>query len=130
VEWLLAEHYAGRLEPVPVPLPPLPPSHSPIVPRVRDFYTLVRGLRLRVDDDRPVPFACGWVADKLGVPKITAWRALRTLTEAGVLVSKGQLPGRGGRGTELFEPGPGGTEINPQATAPVPAVAASNGSRP
>ena len=117
VEWLLTEHAAGRLEPVPVGLPQLPPSRSPVVPRVADFYRLVRGLRLRVDDDRPVPFACGWVADKLGVPKLTVRRARSALVEAGVLVSNGSLPGRGGRGTELFEPGPVACGMTPQATA-------------
>jgi len=100
---LLREEAAGRLAPEPVVLPSLPNGSSVFAARVADFFALVRGLRLAAGDDRPVPFAAGWVAAKLGVPKKTAHRALCRLADAGVLVQVGALPGRSGRrGTHLW----------------------------
>lgn len=90
---------------MPVALPSLPEPVSLVVARVAEFYALVRGLRLSMEDDRPVPFACGWVAEKIGVRKVAVWRARNRLVEAGVLVHAGTLPGRGKRGTDLFLPG-------------------------
>ncbi len=53
-----------------------------------------------------MPFASGWVGEKLGLPKQTVWRSLEFLVDSGVLESRGHMPGRGGlRGTELFAPG-------------------------
>jgi hypothetical protein len=100
-----------RVEPVPVELPPLPDSATPSMRKVADFYVLVRGVRLWAGDDRDVPFACGWVAQKVGLTKVTVWRALEQLAAAGVLVRTGALPGRGKRGTHLWTPGvlPGST---------------------
>jgi hypothetical protein len=105
VEWLISEFAAGRLEPVSVRLPPLPPCSSPIVPRVAEFFQIVHGLRLTVLDDRPVPFACGRVADYLQVPKATAWRAINALVAARTLVPDEPLPPRGARGTATYLPG-------------------------
>jgi hypothetical protein len=97
-------HEAGGIEPVPVWLPPLPEGAPPGVRCVYEFYELVYGLRSWAADDRPVPFACGWVAKKLGIPKTTAWRALKVLVGAGVLEHAGQMPARGKRGTDLYSP--------------------------
>lgn len=106
VERLLAEHAAKRIAPMPVELPQLPPSAPPVVRRVADFYVLVRGLRLAWVDDRPVLFACGWVGEKLSLPKTAVWRALNYLCDEGVLVRADPMPGRNGRrGTALFLPG-------------------------
>jgi hypothetical protein len=73
---------------------------------VADFFVLVRGVRLWAGDDREVPFACGWVARKLGLSKVTVWRALEQLSASGVLVEAGHLSGRGKRGTRLWAAGP------------------------
>jgi hypothetical protein len=72
---------------------------------VAEFYVLVRGLRLAVGDDRAVPFATAWVGWHLDWSKITVWRALRRLVEAGVLLEPVALPGRGKRGTHSYLPG-------------------------
>lgn len=86
-------------------LPELPRARSVYVPAVAEFYRLVRGLRLAVDNDLPVPFACGWIAGKLGAHKQAIWRARGALVDAGVLVHAGALPGRDKRGTALYLPG-------------------------
>jgi hypothetical protein len=70
VEWLLDQHAQGRLDPVPVHLP-LPDELPEIARKIADFYRVVRGLRLTVPDDRPVPFASRWVGAKLDIPKAT-----------------------------------------------------------
>ena len=106
VEALLRQYAAGRLALPPVELPALPHNASPTMRRVAAFFVVVRGLRLYAGDDRPVPFACGWVGEKIGLPKKTAWRAVWALCEAGVLIEEGALPGRGKRGTKLYAPGP------------------------
>ena len=108
VEWLLAEHKAGRRQPVAVTLPvtaPLPPK----VQAVADFYARVRGLRLATanPDTRPVPFGCAWVGRHLDMPKATVWRALQTLEAEGVLKQVGNLPGRDKQGVHLWLPGDG-----------------------
>jgi hypothetical protein len=109
VEALLTACEKGTVKPLPVQLPPLPKSRSPAVRQVAGFFCKVYGLRLYAGDERWVPFACQWVADKLGIPKLTVWRALVALVEAGTLVRPPErsLPGRGGRrGTDLYLPGP------------------------
>ena len=110
VEWLLAEHAAGRIQPLPVDLPLLPDHLSPVAEEVARFYACVRGLRLWAGDDRPVPLACGWLAAKLDIPKKTAWRARKALVDAGVLEPADPLPGRGKRGTAVYSPGKGAGE--------------------
>jgi hypothetical protein len=103
---LLNEYAAGHIEPVLVELPPLPDRATPPMQDMAAFFALVRGLRLWACDERPLPFACGWVAAKLGLNKQTAWRVRHALVEAGVLVHGETLPGRDKRGTWSFLPGP------------------------
>jgi hypothetical protein len=105
VEWLLREAAEGRLEPLPVELPSLPDGATQTMREVAAFFALVRGVRLWAGDGRDVPFACGWVAGKLGRPKKTVHRALRQLEACGVLVRGASLPPRGRRGTQLWAPG-------------------------
>jgi hypothetical protein len=95
VEQLLDLHAAGRLEPIPVELPPLPDGATATMREVYEFFKLVHGLRLEACDHRDVPFACGWVADKLGLSKKSVHRVLAQLDAAGVLRQTGSLPGRG-----------------------------------
>lgn len=111
VEHLLRMYRDGRLEPARVDLPPVPDELPESCHRVAEFYALVRGVRLWAGDDRPVPLACGWAAEKLGLGKITVWRARRTLVAAGVLAEGDPLPARGKRATETFEPGRGGDVV-------------------
>jgi hypothetical protein len=107
VEWLLRGYKDRKFAPVDVELRPLPKSRSAAVVPVAEFFSLVRGLRLAWGDDRPVPFAAEWVGGKLGVPKLTVWRALGFLVDAGVLTRCEPLPGRGGkRGTHTYLPAP------------------------
>jgi hypothetical protein len=106
VEQLLKLHAKAPLVSRPlVSLPPLPEGSSDAMRRVADLYALVRGVREWAGDDRPVPFACGWVAEKTGLPKPTVHRALRLLVDAEVLDLVGAMPGRGARGTHLYGPG-------------------------
>jgi hypothetical protein len=106
VEQLLALYAANRLEPDRVELPPLPDSATGTMRAVAEFYGLVLSLRVDagIPDASEVPFACGWVADKIGRPKKSVHRALAQLEVAGVLRRAGSLPGRGMRGTHLWGP--------------------------
>jgi hypothetical protein len=110
VDALLAQRAAGEIEPVPVYLPALPTDANPSMRKVAKFFALVRGLRLAVDDDRPVIFGVAWVAGHLGWTEMRVSRALQKLRapEVGVLQLVGSMPGRGGRrGTHLYVPGSG-----------------------
>jgi hypothetical protein len=83
----------------------VPEGSSDAMRTVAEFYALVRAVRVWAGDDRPVPFACGWVGEKTGIPKRTVARALHQLRDAGALELVGAMPGRGARGTHLYEPG-------------------------
>src|SRR5262249_19009500 len=86
-------------------LPELPEQATGAMRRVAEFFSLVYALRLwagRADD---VPFACGWVAEKLGLHKTTAYRAIRDLCEAGGLIYTEAMPARGKKGTHKYLPG-------------------------
>jgi hypothetical protein len=72
--------------------------------RVARDIRLLLGLRLAVDEDRPLPYATRFCAERCGLRHHTqASRVLRQLVEAGVVVSAGALPARGkGDGTKLY----------------------------
>jgi hypothetical protein len=114
VVWLLRAHRAGDLQPKSVKLPALPPSATPSMRTVAEFYRLVRGLRLLDDDERPVPFGCEWVGSHTGVSKVAVWKSLRELVACGVLKRAGKMPPRRGmrdpgkRPVHLYLPGDGG----------------------
>jgi hypothetical protein len=95
VEQLLRMSARGELPPRDVQLRDLPDSATMPMRKVARFFQLVAGLRAAAGDERPVPFACGWVAEKTGLPKPTVHRALRQLEAAGVLKHDGTLPARG-----------------------------------
>lgn len=100
----LADYARGRLTPVSIPLPDLPPELKWTRP-VAEFCSLIIGLRLTVGDRRPSPFGCEWVASHVGCASSTAHRALVTLAseEAGFLAKYDPLPGRKGkRGTAVY----------------------------
>jgi hypothetical protein len=105
---LLEDHAAGRLEPVPVALGKLPPNATPVQVRVAADVALCMGLRLAVDDDRPLPYATSFCADRNGLrDKWHAWRVLGQLVEAAVVRCVGAMPPRPGGprdGTKLYAP--------------------------
>lgn len=106
VDELLRMHTEGRIEPVVVELPALPPDATDAMRQVAEFFALVAGLRLWAGDSREVLFAGHWVAEKIGLPHRTVARALTQLVEQEVLVRSGVMPRRGQktRGTYLYEP--------------------------
>ena len=107
VEQLLRLHAAaGKPEPLPVDLPPLPDWATPAMRDVAQFYVLVRGLRLAAGQEADVPFGLEWVSRKVAWPKASVSRALQQLVAAGVLERTGALhPRKFGRGTALYAPG-------------------------
>lgn len=74
---------------------------------VAGFFAKVYSLRLEGGDERPVPFACEWVANHLGMSRMTVWRALRILEAEGLIKKMDPLPGRGKKGVDTYLPGDG-----------------------
>jgi hypothetical protein len=85
--WLLAEYEAGRLDPVEIELGELPADATPDMRRVAEDMGLLMGLRLAVYDDRPLPYATMFAAERLGWGTNCgrASRAIRRLCDAGVI---------------------------------------------
>ena len=102
---LIRDHDRGELEPVDVPLGELPADASPAMRRVAEDIRLLIGLRLAVDEDRPLPYATRFCAERCGLRHHTqASRVLRQLVEAGVVEPAGAMPARGkGDGTKLYQ---------------------------
>jgi hypothetical protein len=101
---LIRDNERGELEPVDVRLGELPANASPAMRRVAEDIRLLLGLRLAVDEDRPLPYSTRFCAERCGLHHHTqASRVLRQLVEAGVLESAGAMPARGkGDGTKLY----------------------------
>jgi hypothetical protein len=101
---LVGDNKRGLLEPVDVTLGELPPAASPAMRRVARDIRLLLGLRLAVDEDRPLPYATRFCAERCGLRHHTqASRVLRQLVDAGVIVPAGAMPARGkGDGTKLY----------------------------
>jgi hypothetical protein len=87
VTWLLRAHKAGEVQPEPVELPPPPPSATPSMKAVAEFFALVYGLRFRAPRlaRKPVPFGCDWVGGYVGLSGRGVWDALQRLVACGVL---------------------------------------------
>jgi hypothetical protein len=93
---LLAEHAAGILQPVEVVLGELPEDASAGMAAVAEDVRLLIGLRLAVDEDRPLPYSARFASERLGWSNPSrANRVLRRLCDAGVIVYAGSLPPRG-----------------------------------
>jgi hypothetical protein len=106
VEWLLREHKAGRCQPVEVALPPLPATARDSTRTVLEHFRLVYGLRLSVEDDRPVPLSARFVGKHTGLHHAVTNLALNRLCDHyGVLRRCEPLPGRNARGTHTYLPG-------------------------
>jgi hypothetical protein len=101
---LIRDHDAGRLEPIDVRLGELPATATPTMRRLAENIRLLIGLRLAVDEDRPLPYSTRFCAERCGLRHHTqASRILRQLVEAGVVEPAGAMPPRGkGDGTKLY----------------------------
>lgn len=96
---LLERHRRGQLRPAHVELGPMPPDATESMVKVARDIALLIGLRLAVDDDRPLIYAtsfCAWRmgwATSTGEPdKPRASRVLRKLIDAGVIEYVGTMP--------------------------------------
>jgi len=103
---LLADHEAGRLPLAEVRLGELPANATADMRRVADDMRTLMGLRLAAGEDRPLPYATTWAAERLGWGSNhrRASRAIHGLCDAGVVCFAGSLPGRGKRGTKTYAP--------------------------
>jgi hypothetical protein len=101
---LIRDHDARRLEPVDVTLGELPADASPAMRKVAEDIRLLLGLRLAVDDDRPLPYSTRFCAERCGLhDQGHASRVLRRLVEAGVIRHVESLEPRGKRdGTKAY----------------------------
>jgi hypothetical protein len=106
VDELLSDYETGKIAPAPIRLRELPPGATAALEKVRADFMLVAGLRLAVDDPRPVPYGCEWVAERVKLSKPHVARILKELVALGVIRYVGNMPGRGkgGEGTRLYEP--------------------------
>jgi hypothetical protein len=93
---LLAAHELGALNPVEIRMS-LPPRARRIMRAVGEDLELLFGLRLAVLDKRPLPYAAGLAARRLGEDKRNVGRALRSLTAYGAIGRAGTLRGPEGR---------------------------------
>lgn len=103
---LLERHERGLLNPLPVTLGALPESAGYSMRAVADDIALLIGLRLAVDEDRPLLYStsfCAWRmgwTDASGAPdKRRASRVINKLLDAGVVECVGTMPRTG---TRLF----------------------------
>ena len=100
-------HRLRQLEPVEVRLGELPPGAGRVMRDIAEHMRLRMGLRLKVGDDRPLPYATSEaVRAGLAKDKPTASNAIRALVRAGVIDYVGALPPSrpGLDGTKLYSP--------------------------
>jgi hypothetical protein len=71
---------------------------------VADDVRLLIGLRLAVDEDRPLPYSTRFCAERCGLhDQAHASRVLRQLEQAGVIASAGAMTARGKPdGTKMY----------------------------
>jgi len=109
---LVAGYEAGRLKPIPVQLGELPAAAGKDERRVAEDMALLIGLRLAVDDRRPLPYSTTFAAGRMGwtakgrPDASRASKALRSLVAAGVIVHAYTLKPRPGKpdGTKTYAP--------------------------
>jgi hypothetical protein len=101
---LIRDHNRGLLEPVDAELGELPANASPAMHKVAADIRLSLGLRLAVDDDRPLPYSTRFCAERCGLhDQGHASRGLRALERVGVVQRVGALDPRGKPdGTKLY----------------------------
>lgn len=102
---LIRDHERGELQPVDVRLGELPPNASPAMRDVAGDIRLLIGLRLAVDEDRPLPYSTRFCAERCGLrDQAQASRVLRALERVGVVKCAGTLEPRGKPdGTKLYQ---------------------------
>jgi hypothetical protein len=93
------------LEPIDMALGALPAGASRAMHDVAADIRLLLGLRLAVDDDRPLPYSTRFCAERCGLRDHgQASRVLRALERAGVIERAGRLDPRGKPdGTKLYQ---------------------------
>jgi hypothetical protein len=89
---LLDRASKGDLIPEKFDAPPLPNRAGDRMRAVYGDFGLLTGLRLKVGDRRPIPYAVNWAADRLGLSPGAVHDALGRLVAAGVLECRGSLP--------------------------------------
>jgi hypothetical protein len=82
---LIEAHTLELLAPLPVQMPKLPPDAPPLARQVAEDFAYVFGLRLAACEDKPVPYACRWVAARLRVHYSAVNKACGYLERHGVL---------------------------------------------
>jgi hypothetical protein len=123
---LLERHRLGLLSPVPVCLGAMPPHASDSMRQVADDIALLVGLRLAVDEDRPLMYSTSFCAWRMGwqlasgdPDKRRASRVINKLIDAGVIELAGEMPRTGTR--LLTQPSPatlaGAAPESPAVTA-------------
>jgi hypothetical protein len=103
---LIRDHERGLLEPVDVELGELPAGASRAMQKVAADVRLLLGLRLAVDEDRPLPYSARFCAERCPLLRDhrQASRVLRQLVRAGVIECVGALKPRGKPdGTKLYQ---------------------------
>ena len=104
---LIVEHDRGRLQPVDVTLGAMPLNAGWLMREIAKDMRLLMGLRLAVEEDRPLPYAASFAARRVGLggDKRRASRAIRALVRTGVVEEAGALPRQAGGppdGTKLY----------------------------
>jgi hypothetical protein len=101
---LIRDNKRGELEPADVQLGVLPANASKAMRRVAEDIRLLIGLRLAVDEYRPLPYSTRFCAERCGLRHHTqASRVLRDLERAGVVKCAEPLKPRGkGDGTKTY----------------------------
>jgi hypothetical protein len=101
---LIRDHERGLLKPAAVQLGELPAGASRAMRDVADDIRLLIGLRLAVDEPRPLPYSTRFCAERCGLyDHAHASRVLRELERAGVIERDGALTPRGKPdGTKLY----------------------------
>jgi hypothetical protein len=93
---LIRDYDRGKLQPAAVALGELPANASRAMRDVADDIRLLLGLRLAVDEPRPLPYSTRFCAGRCGLyDQAHASRVLRQLERAGVIVSAEALAPRG-----------------------------------
>jgi hypothetical protein len=120
---LLKRYEEGLLAPRPVRLGPLPAEATESMRLVAEDIALLLGLRIAVDDDRPLMYSTwfcawrmGWKVSSGGWDKKRASRVLNKLVSAGVISHVGDMPRTK---TRLYAP-----PLEPAVVRPGPEVPA------
>ena len=120
---LLKRHETGLLMPHPVSLGSMPVERTESMRLVAEDIALLLGLRIAVDEDRPLMYSTRFCAWRMGWrlssgewDKKRASRVINKLVSAGVIRHVGDMPGSG---TRLYAP-----PLQPAVVRPGPEIPA------